>query len=372
MDELFSNVPSWLLRPLPVNATINAALHKSIDHHARKLPGSINLLYNSLNKARKYREYDAAANRAAAHVWLALESLYAADSRTRRFLLAFAGEHLPDQAIARICRRLIKAPDMSLRKRVCKLLDSRGIREVALPLTSEDNWDQTGWQRGTVDVDLKRHHQGKRVLARYDLLNLTNLAALRKLLAIKSEKQLGWFLLASDAENGPYTTFSIPKRDGAARTICAPKAQLRWVQRRILDKILDHVPAHNAAHGFVTGRSTVTNAAPHLGAKLILKFDLTDFFPTIHYYRVLGLFARLGYPLGNGRFASGDSSRQLAPTLARLCCFTPHPREWAPPRCRRERRPRRPSRTSFAAGSTRAWRGSPNGTRASTRAMPTT
>jgi hypothetical protein len=96
----------------------------------------------------------------------------------------------------------------------------------------------------------------------------------------------------------------------------------------LLDKVLALVPAHDAAHGFVPGRSTVTNAQPHLGSALLLKFDLCDFFPTIHFYRVLGLFARLGYSVGTGRFATDDKARNVAPTLARLCCYTPDPQEW--------------------------------------------
>jgi retron-type reverse transcriptase len=328
MDELLSKVPHWVLRPLPINAELDASLHKSIDAQARKLPGSLPELHRTLMKVRRFREYDAAANRASAHVWQALESLYGAEPRTRSVLLIFARAHMTTQAVARICRRLVKDPQMWVRNRACKLVQQFGIREVALPISAEASWDQTGWMRGTTDVDLKRHHSGKRVLERHDLPEIATVAGLRKLLAIKSEAQLGWFLLASELDNGPYSTFTIPKRDGSKRTICAPGTQLRWVQRRILENILDKVPPHSAAHGFVTGRSTVTNATPHLGAKIILKFDLSDFFPTIHYNRVMGLFARLGYAVGNARFSRSDRSRQIAPTLARLCCYTPVPCEW--------------------------------------------
>jgi retron-type reverse transcriptase len=101
-----------------------------------------------------------------------------------------------------------------------------------------------------------------------------------------------------------------------------------WVQRRILENILAKVPAHDAAHGFIPGRSTVTNARQHLGAELLVKFDLRDFFPTIHYYRVLGLFARLGYAVDDARFGTEDDSRRVAPTLARLCSYTPDPSVW--------------------------------------------
>jgi hypothetical protein len=158
---------------------------------------------------------------------------------------------------------------------------------------------------------------------------LANVGQLRKLLDIKSPAQLGWFLVASDVGNGPYTKFAIPKRSGGEREICAPKNQLRWVQRQILDKILAPVAAHDAAHGFVHGRSTVSNALPHKGTGLLLKFDLVDFFPTIHYFRVVGLFTRLGYSVGDGRFHIDDDARQVAPTLARLCCYTSDPAMWA-------------------------------------------
>src|SRR5205085_96407 len=141
-------------------------------------------------------------------------------------------------------------------------------------------------------------------------------ADLRKLLGVRSVKQLGFFLVASDHEDGPYTRFTIPKRDGQEREICAPKPQLKWVQRQLLEKILAKVPPHDAAHGFVPGRSTVTNARPHLGAELILKFDLTDFFPTIHYFRVTGLFASLGYYVGSTRFGAADDNTHIAATLA--------------------------------------------------------
>ena len=76
-----------------------------------------------------------------------------------------------------------------------------------------------------------------------------------------------------------------------------PTRMLRSMRagRKILDDILARVPGHDACHGFVRGRSTVTNAAPHQRAALIVKVDLQDFFPTVHYRRVLGLFAWLGY-----------------------------------------------------------------------------
>jgi RNA-directed DNA polymerase len=328
MDAL-THAPAWLFRPLPVNAAVDENLHTRIDKLGEKLPDSLPELHQTLDAVRPFREYDAAANRASASIWQALEHFYtSSDRHVRSALLTFAVEHMGEEAQARILRRLVKDPSTAIRARARKIVQSGVIREVALPLKEGSDWDATGWLRGTISGPLSRHAQGKRVQQKNSVPVLSNLAQVRELLGIRSSRQLGYLLLASDQDNGPYTRFTIPKRDGSEREISAPRKQLRWVQRMILDKILAHVPAHESAHGFIPGRSTVTNAQPHLGSALILKFDLTDFFPTIHYYRVVGLFASLGYFVGDTRFSSADDSPQVAPTLARLCCYTPDPTRW--------------------------------------------
>ena len=52
---------------------------------------------------------------------------------------------------------------------------------------------------------------------------------------------------------------------------------------------------HEAAHGFVAGRSIVTNAACHVGRDVVVNLDLKDFFPTLTWLRVRGLFQSLGF-----------------------------------------------------------------------------
>jgi hypothetical protein len=327
--DLLKEAPAWLLRPLPANAARDKKLEERIDDLGEKLPDSLFQLTFALDAVQAFREYDAAANRASAHVWRALERFYAAESAAARArLLSFARAHMTPAAQARICRRLVKDPAHQVRAKALKFVQRGELHEVALPLKEGGDWGPTGWLRGSEGLPLSRHAQGKRVQERLGLPTLANVGALRKLLGIQSPAQLGWFLLASDAEDGPYTRFTIPKRDGGEREICAPKKQLRWVQRQILDKLLAKVPVHGAAHGFVPERSTVSNAAPHLGAAVLLKFDLEDFFPTVHSYRVVGLFASLGYPVGDGRFSTADKSKQVAPTLARLCCYTEEPTSW--------------------------------------------
>lgn len=85
------------------------------------------------------------------------------------------------------------------------------------------------------------------------------------------------------------------KRSGGVRLIESPKQKLKQVQVKILREILDRVPAHATAHGFIAGRSILTNAAPHVGQGIIVKFDLTNFYTTVGFSRVVAIFRAIGY-----------------------------------------------------------------------------
>lgn len=327
--EIFQKVPDWILRPLPINSVRDDSTLARIKKLGEALPASLEELSESLRKVSGLNVYDEAVNLASAYVWLRREQFLDDEDPLRRLaLLRFAEDHMSAQAQARICRQLAKDPSVAIRQKTRLALQRLQLREVALPTRRDGVWDTTGWFRGSERRPLARHQQGTRIQEQHNVPVLPTIGALRELLGITSEKQLGYLLLASDADDGPYVTFAIPKRDGSNRTICAPKKQLRWVQRQILDKILINIPTHDAAHGFVRGRSIVTNAQPHCGAKVIVKFDLTEFFPTVYYHRVVGLFASLGYGVGNARFHSNDSSDHVAPTLARLCCYVSDPTAW--------------------------------------------
>jgi RNA-directed DNA polymerase len=98
----------------------------------------------------------------------------------------------------------------------------------------------------------------------------------------------------------------LSKRTGGHRLIESPKRTLKQVQRRILREILEKVPPHDAAHGFSAGRSILTNARPHVKQAVLVKFDLTNFYPSVTFARVTAIFRSLGY------------SREAAIWLARL------------------------------------------------------
>jgi hypothetical protein len=93
-----------------------------------------------------------------------------------------------------------------------------------------------------------------------------------------------------------YHCHLIPKRDRSLRLIEEPKPLMKRLQRRILHGLIDHVPAHPAAFGFVKGRNCITAAARHAGEAVVLSFDLADFFPAIPWTRVYAIFRSLGYP----------------------------------------------------------------------------
>jgi hypothetical protein len=99
----------------------------------------------------------------------------------------------------------------------------------------------------------------------------------------------------------------IAKRTIGHRLVEAPKPRLRAVQRAILDRIIDAIPPHDAAHGFRRGRSVATFAAPHVGREVVLRLDLQAFFSSVFAARVRAIFQAAGYP------------RPVARVLAELC-----------------------------------------------------
>ena len=113
------------------------------------------------------------------------------------------------------------------------------------------------------------------------------------------------------ATNLSYSHFTIAKRNGAPRHIWSPIPRLKFVQRWILHHILHNLMIHGSAHGFVRGKSIVTNAAVHSNSELLIKLDVTDFFPSVSWRRVKGVFRHAGYP------------EQIATLLALLCTESP-------------------------------------------------
>jgi RNA-directed DNA polymerase len=88
----------------------------------------------------------------------------------------------------------------------------------------------------------------------------------------------------------------IPKTGGGFRLIEEPKPFLKHLQRVLVREVLNHIPAHDAAHGFRPGRSAVTYAARHAGHAIVIHLDLEDFFGTVTAGRIFGILRSCGYP----------------------------------------------------------------------------
>ena len=80
------------------------------------------------------------------------------------------------------------------------------------------------------------------------------------------------------------------------RLLEVPQRRLKGVQRTVLDSILGPIPAHDAAHGFVPGRSAVSGAALHTGSDVLIALDLSTFFATVTARRIFGTLRQAGLP----------------------------------------------------------------------------
>ncbi len=162
--------------------------------------------------------------------------------------------------------------------------------------TSEDQWD--------LDNTAKRLLENK-------LPNIRGVTQLAEVLEL-SISELRWLCYHREASTqSHYNRFEIPKRSGGSRAIWAPKPKLKKAQRWILQEILDRLLVHGAAHGFLTGRSIASNAAEHCNSQILIKMDIENFFPTISWRRVKGVFRKAGY------------NEQIATLLALLCTESP-------------------------------------------------
>jgi len=156
-------------------------------------------------------------------------------------------------------------------------------------------------------------------------------------------KGLGAKCIGGSSKLVHYNYRILSKKSGGLRMIEAPKAHLKMMQRQILAEILDRVPVHDTAHGFVRGRSIQSFAAPHVGQRVVLRMDLEDFFPSISGRRAQVFFRTAGYPESVADLLGGLCSnavprgawatvRQNAPLLfeARKLYERPHLPQGAP------------------------------------------
>lgn len=106
-----------------------------------------------------------------------------------------------------------------------------------------------------------------------------------------------------------YHKVEIPKKKGGVRVLDIPSVELKYIQRWILDNILDKIHISTYANGFIKNKSILTNAQLHVNSECVINIDLKDFFPSISFKQVFGIFRYYGY------------TKELSYTLSKLCTY---------------------------------------------------
>lgn len=123
-------------------------------------------------------------------------------------------------------------------------------------------------------------------------------------------RDITWWVWAL-RERRRYYEFKIERRtDGPPRVIRAPIKPIKDLQHALLPLLNAAYAPRTHVHGFVTGRSPITNGRIHRNQRWILRVDLKDFFPSINFGRIRGLF--LATPF--------DYPDDVATLLAQICC----------------------------------------------------
>lgn len=137
--------------------------------------------------------------------------------------------------------------------------------------------------------------------SRWPVRRLDTLGDVATWLELSSE-ELTWFADVAAASRRRrrevaqhYTWDWIARGERLPRLLEAPKQRLKQLQRRVLREVLEKLPVHQAAHGFVAGRSAVTHARLHAGKAVVARFDLRHFFTSINTARAFGVLRALGY-----------------------------------------------------------------------------
>ena len=315
MNPILAKAPRWLLRPLPAFSEPNLELENKVLQLCSELPQEIHSITRLLGRSYGDPGFESAVNLANANLWHSIDQIMQTPEHAKLFC-NHCQKFFPHAGISRVIRRMLvhgRNAAYGIRLLRDSAHQETSIQPVRYHASATALW---------TDPRKRRHAGSSQRRKEVGVPDIATVKDLRELLHIRSAKQLGYLLSANTQKGGPYTTFEIAKRSGGSRLICAPCGSLLWVQRRLNREILSKIQIDDAAHGFVRGRSTVTNAQPHVGASLILKFDLREFFPTIHQHRILGLFRAMGYHVGHGRYMTDDRSRDIAPVLARLCVVT--------------------------------------------------
>jgi RNA-directed DNA polymerase len=199
--------------------------------------------------------------------------------------------------LRRLAREVIKAypepPSDRPRELFAFVLQTQAMAQVERRAARPGGGFPLPLHRLTAPTSMIRHP--------FPVTSLDHAGDLAALLGVSMEELL-WFADTNGLQRRArsdrlqhYRSTWVPSVSGG-RLLEAPLPRLKAIQRQILAQILTPIPVHDAAHGFVVGRSARTGAAPHVGTGLLISLDLESFFASITGSRIYGVLRAAGYP----------------------------------------------------------------------------
>lgn len=204
-------------------------------------------------------------------------------------------------------------------RRIARVKEARAERRVRKDAERLQRSETIRRQRREAPTFLGRgvsnrlHYTGgdEEMLRQLGLPQLTSFSDIASALSLEPQ-HLQWLVYErGDSQVDHYIRFTIPKRSGGNRLISRPRPSLQQAQQWVQHNILRSQPLHPAAMAFRSGVSIVDNARLHSGSEVVVRLDLKDFFPSITFARVRGLFESFGYNPG------------VATVLSLLCTDSP-------------------------------------------------
>ncbi|MEK2646090.1 retron St85 family RNA-directed DNA polymerase [Bdellovibrio sp. BCCA] len=102
-----------------------------------------------------------------------------------------------------------------------------------------------------------------------------------------------WGLMAfANTASHRYKVYKIPKKKGGTRTVEQPSKEVKFLQRVLIEMLFSRLPVHSAATAYVKGKGIAHNANQHVRSKYFVKFDFSDFFPSIKAHNIQSMLKR--------------------------------------------------------------------------------
>jgi retron-type reverse transcriptase len=169
------------------------------------------------------------------------------------------------------------------------------------PYTGSSNFRGTGLPKTfTVPVALKKNREDAEQRTFSDILFP---------FWLRIDPALAGYVMKKIMSGDMYSRKEILRPEKEPRIISVPAPILKFIQRRILERVLEQIEIHPASHGFIKGRSIFSAAEKHVGKRVVVSMDIRDFFGSISFRRVTGMFKAYGI------------SKKQALLLAGLCCL---------------------------------------------------